>query len=148
MWKKVAAAAVLASGLAIVCGLGSRSSGQDKKPKGRLPPYYSGIVTDQQRDAIYLLQAKYGQQLAALQEQMDALEKQRDKEIENVLTPQQKLLLTKAMEEAAAKRKKAADDKIAVKVAEIEAAKAPPADAKKVRGKKDKEKEKAKEDVK
>jgi len=143
MWRKVLAVVILFLVLAAVIGPGPRASGQDKKLKGRLPPYYAGIVTDQQRDAIYLLQAKYAQQLAAIQEQMDALEKQRDKEIENVLTPQQKLLLTKAMEDAAAKRKKSADNKIAEKVAEIEAAKALPPDAKKVRGKKEKDKEKA-----
>jgi hypothetical protein len=144
MWRKVVAAAFVALLIAEVLGTHSRTSGQEKKAKGRLPPYYSAIVTDQQREAIYLIQAKYAQQLAALQEQMDAMEKQRNTDIENVLSPQQKLLLLKAQEAAATKKKKAADDKIAVKVAELEAAKAPPPDAKKIRGKKDKE-EKAKE---
>jgi hypothetical protein len=142
MWKRMVAAAVVALAVAAAIGTHPGSSAQEKKPKGRLPPYYSSIVTDQQRDAIYAIQAKYAQQLAALQGQIEALEKQREQDIENVLSPQQKLLLTKALEDAAAKRKKSADDKIAVKVAELEAAKAPPADpkeVKKARAKKEKD---------
>ena len=143
MWKRMVAAAVVALAVAAAIGIHPLSSGQEKKAKGRLPPYYSAIVTDQQRDVIYAIQAKYAQQLAVLQGQIEGLEKQRDQDIENVLSPQQKLLLTKALGDAAAKRKKSADDKIAAKVAELDAAQAPPADAKevkKVRGKKDKEK--------
>lgn len=143
MWKKMVAAAVVTLAIVAIIGIHPGASAQDKKPKGRLPLYYASIVTDQQREAIYALQARYAQQLAALQQQIEALEKQRDQDIENVLSPQQKLLLTKMLEEAAAKRKKAADDKIAAKVAELEAAKPPPPDAKeakKARAKKDKEK--------
>jgi hypothetical protein len=139
MRKKVVAAAVVLA-VAIVFCSGQWSIGQEKKAKGRLPPYYSSIVTEQQRAAIYLIQAKYGQQLMALQQQIEGLEKQRDQDIENVLSPQQKQLLLKAQQDAAAKRKKAADDKIADKVAAIEAANAPPMEVKKARGKKDKEK--------
>jgi uncharacterized protein len=55
--------------------------------------------------------------VAALQEELEALDKKLDAEIENVLTPAQKTMLKKAREEGAAKRKKTAADK---KLAEAE----------------------------
>jgi hypothetical protein len=92
------------------------SSAQEKKAKGRLPPYYGSIVNDQQRQAIYLIQAKYDQQLDALNEQLQALEKRRDAEIEGVLSPEQRLVLKKTQDEAALKRKKSIDEDLAVEV--------------------------------
>jgi hypothetical protein len=103
------------------------SAAQEKKAKGRLPPYYSAVVNDQQRQAIYLIQAKYDQQLDALNQQVQAVEKQRDAEIESVLSPEQRLLLKKAVDEAAAKRKKSIDDNLAAEAP----AKAAPVEPKK-----------------
>lgn len=124
MGRKLLLVVVVLAASSLAVGTASRLTGQDKKVKGRLPPYYAQIVTDQQREVIYVLQAKYGQQIEALKQQIEMLEKQCDVEVENVLSPQQKILLAKLMEDAATKRKKSSDDKIAAKVAEVEAAKA------------------------
>lgn len=99
----------------LVVAMATWSPGQEKEKKfrGRLPPYYSSIVTDQQRQAIYQIQAKYDQQLTALKEQIEAVENKRDAEIEGVLTAEQKLLIKKASDEAAAKRKKGGEEKVA-----------------------------------
>jgi hypothetical protein len=133
-WRKVLLAAIVAG---MLTGLSPLSVGQDakeKKAKGRLPAYYADIVTEQQRATIYAIQAKYEQQLDALNAQVTALEKQRNLEVENVLTPAQKEQLKKARDEAADKRKKKSDEKKAADEADKAApadAKAPPADAKK-----------------
>lgn len=100
-------ALILVGGLAV--GTTTFSIGQEKK--GRLPPYYADIVTDEQRQQIYALREKYGKTLATLQEQIAKLEKQRDAEIEAVLDGPQKAQLKKAQEQGAAKRKKNAADK-------------------------------------
>ena len=112
--------------LAAFCAI-SHAFAQEKKAKGRLPAYYAAVVNDQQRLAIYSIQAKYDQQLAALNEQLQALEKRRDAEIESVLSPEQKLMLKKAQEEAAVKRKKSTGDSVAAE----EPAKSAPAELKK-----------------
>ena len=112
--------------LAALCAI-PHTFAQEKKPKGRLPAYYAAVVNDQQRQAIYSIQAKYDQQLAALNEQLQALEKWRDAEIESVLSPEQKLMLKKAQEEAANKRRKSSDSSVAAEVP----AKAAPAEMKK-----------------
>jgi len=108
---------------------GSSLVGQEKekKAKGRLPAYYTDIVTDQQRAAIYLIQAKYQAKVTALNEQLLEIAKQQNDEIENVLTAEQKQMLKKAQEAGAAKRKKNADDKKAAEEAQNGA----PAEAKK-----------------
>jgi hypothetical protein len=132
MGRKVLFAALTFALAAAALGTNSNTNGQDAKAKGRLPPYYAAIVTDKQRQIIYAVQAKYEQQIAALNDQLQALEKQRNLEIENVLTPDQRLLLKKAQDEATAKRKKSAEEK----KAEEELAKAPPAEIKKAMAKK------------
>src|SRR5262249_51854105 len=101
-----------------------------------LPPYYGDIVTEQQRQKIYDVQAKYDRQIDSLREQLEALQQKRDGEIEGLLTADQKEKLKKAQEEGSAKRKKSAGDK---------ADKSPPADeAKPAETKKVKTKQEAK----
>ena len=99
--------------IAAVAGVTSLSIGQEgkEKAKGRLPAYFAAIVTPRQRDEIYALQDRYAKQIAALREQLDALTKQRDAEIENVLNEDQKEKLNLARENGAAKRKKSARDR-------------------------------------
>jgi hypothetical protein len=97
--------------------------GQEPKEasfRGRLPPYYSDIVTEMQRQQIYAVQEKYEKLTSALEDQLESLKKKRDIEIIAVLNDDQKSKLKRAQEEAAAKRKKAAakraaDSKTAVK---------------------------------
>ena len=76
-WKKLVLAS-LASTL-VVSAISLNSVGQDpkkadpkakagakEKAKGRLPAYYKDVVTDEQRDQIYALQAKYAKQFPKL----------------------------------------------------------------------------------
>jgi hypothetical protein len=112
--KKTLCAFVVAAAAFCAVGTSPLSIGQeakDKKAKGRLPAYYSDIVTETQRVQIYSVQEKYAKQIDALNEQLNALEKQRDTEIEGMLTADQKEKLKKAREDAAAKKKKTAEDK-------------------------------------
>ena len=79
-------------------------AGAKEKPKGRLPAYYKEVVTDEQRDQIYAIQAKYAKQLDDLQSQIDALKAKQSDEIEGLLSAEQKEKLAKLREEADAKR--------------------------------------------
>ena len=75
-----------------------------KKPRRRLPPYYAQIgLSRSQRDGIYEIQGKYGEQINALQKQIAELEARRDAEIAAVLKPDQKKEL-EALIAAARKR--------------------------------------------
>ncbi len=60
------------------------------KAKGRLPAYYKDVVTPTQKETIYALQAKYGEQIRKLAEEMKAVTAQRDQEIEALLSAEQK----------------------------------------------------------
>jgi len=132
--KLFVASVLVAAGWLAVSG--SFITGQEtKKAKGRLPAYYGDIVTPEQRERIYAIQAAYDVQKEKLETQLAGLKDKEAAEVESVLTPQQKGKLKLAQDEAAAKKKKKADDK---KAAEGEAApdakattKAAPGDAKK-----------------
>lgn len=105
--------------LAAAGGLGATPAhGQEAaKAKGRLPPYYSDIVTPAQRERIYAIQALFGRQREHLEMQLAALKERERMEVEAVLTPPQKALLARTQEAAAAKREKAAADKKAAAIA-------------------------------
>jgi len=106
MSKKLLLTTVILS----VAGLVVGQEASDKK-KGRLPKYYADIVTELQRVQIYAIQETYSKKITAIQEQLGALENQRDAEIEGVLDVQQKARLKLARESASAKRTKAAAEK-------------------------------------
>lgn len=74
------------------------------QPAGRLPAYYKDVVTAEQRDRIYALQAKYREQILALAEQMKKLTAERDAEIEGVLTAEQQAKVKSLRAEASKKR--------------------------------------------
>lgn len=76
-----------------------------KKAKGRLPPYFAQVVTEKQRSEIYAIQKKYNDQLDALEQQVKALQAQRDTEVEGVLSAEQKEKLDKLRADAASRRK-------------------------------------------
>ena len=61
-----------------------------KKPRGRLPAYFSRVVTAKQREQIYSIQAKYNGQIKQLQQQIQSLVGQRDSEVEKVLSEEQR----------------------------------------------------------
>lgn len=82
-------------------------AGAKEKPKGRLPAYYKDVVTDEQKDQIYVIQAKYEKQLDDLQSQLDAVKAKQNGEIEALLSAEQKEKLAKVKAEADAKKKSA-----------------------------------------
>lgn len=117
LWKKVVVAAIFAAAAGLVIGQGSFSIGQEakapkaeKKSKGRLPPYFADIVTDEQRQKIYDIQLKYAKDREALEAQLEELRSIESGEIEAVLDAEQKEKLRKAREAAAAKKKKKSTD--------------------------------------
>ncbi len=115
-WKKLVVA-TLASTL-VVAAVSLNSIGQDAKKadgkakagakakaKGRLPAYYKDVVTDEQRDQVYAIQAKYEKQLSELQGQIDAVKAKQNDEIDALLSAEQKEKLATVRAEADAKKK-------------------------------------------
>jgi hypothetical protein len=127
LWKKVALLSVVLSVVGVFVSGGPLSIGQEKaekasteaKPekkaaKGKLPAYYADVVSGEQREKIYAIQAKYDSQVKELNAQLAALAKKINDEIEGVLTDEQKQKVKAAREQAvAAKKKKAAEKKAA-----------------------------------
>jgi Spy/CpxP family protein refolding chaperone len=77
-----------------------------KPPKfrGRLPRYYGQVVDEKQRQQIYDIQRKYHARDFTLRMQLEQLRAQRDREIEAVLSPEQKEALKMLLAEAAQRR--------------------------------------------
>jgi hypothetical protein len=75
-----------------------------RRPLRRLPTYFARVVTAQQREKIYELQAQYQEQLDELLEQVRQIEQQRDKEVFDVLTPEQQEQVKAWTEEARQRR--------------------------------------------
>ena len=71
-----------------------------KKSKGRLPVFYSQVVSGDQRDEIYAIQAKYAPEMDALVDQLVALRNKQREEIKAVLTPKQIARVKQLREEA------------------------------------------------
>jgi hypothetical protein len=127
MWKKLLVALIAVGGAASLTGapalLAQKADTKAAVPEKaksykRLPAFYADIVDGSQKEKIYALQEKWGKQIDALAEQIKDLQKQRDAEIEGVLTPEQKTKLEKSRAEAKAKAqertaaaKKGAEDK-------------------------------------
>jgi len=85
---------------------------QRAKPRGRLPNFYRTVVTEEQREAIYEIQADSATEIKALQAQIDALVADRDAKVQALLSPEQLQKIKQAEAESKAKRdaKKAAKD--------------------------------------
>ena len=60
------------------------------KPMGRLPRYFSSLVTSEQRIEIYRIQANYAERLRQLQEQLDALKLEELAALEQILDDAQR----------------------------------------------------------
>lgn len=75
------------------------------EPKGTLPAHYGDVVSGDQREKIYAILASYKDKITKLKQDLDTLEEARDKEVEAVLTPDQKEKVAKAKADAAAKSK-------------------------------------------
>src|SRR5688572_26179688 len=97
MKKKLFVAAVLclAGTLPILThAADEKATDADSKPAarlaGRLPAHFGNLVDKTQRDKIYAIQAKYSEKIEDLQEQLKEVMLQRDAEIREVLTAEQK----------------------------------------------------------
>lgn len=77
---------------------------EPKKPRGRLPTYYSKVVSTSQREEIYSIQATYQEQIDQLLLQLKQLEQKRDEEVEAVLTEDQRKQVAEMVEEARKRR--------------------------------------------
>lgn len=80
----------------------------EKKEKltGRLPAYFADVVSKDQRTKIYEIQAKYGDQIKKLRDQMESLDKQQQDEVLAVLSAEQRDHVAKRTADAKAKRTK------------------------------------------
>lgn len=104
--------------VALIAGLGllgavttySTLSAQDAvesaEPSGRLPTYYSEIVTQDQRLKIYTIQSGYNTKIEQLEAEISKLEAAMKKEMEAVLTPPQLERLEELAKEDEIRRQK------------------------------------------
>ena len=134
LWKKLVVAAAVLAIFGSVAAFSPTSIGQEAakkkaavkevkeraKVKGRLPAYYGKVVSEEQRERIYAIQLKYDSQIETLTEQLETLRKQRDSEVEAVLTAEQKTQVAEARSAAEANRKKKGDAPEAKKTVESE----------------------------
>ena len=80
----------------------------ERKFARRLPNYYRDVISDEQRDKIYAIQAAYFSPVEMLTLRLERLKTERDSQIEAVLTAEQKkkieALTKEATDRAAARR--------------------------------------------
>ncbi|MDP6447509.1 MAG: hypothetical protein QGG36_27335 [Pirellulaceae bacterium] len=74
------------------------------KPRGRLPAYFSKVVSEAQREEIYRVQAAYAERLDMLRKQIAELIVKRDDEVSDVLTAEQRKRVAELTEAARARR--------------------------------------------
>jgi hypothetical protein len=72
--------------------------------RGRLPSYFSQVVTPQQKEQVYQVQAEYEQQIDTLEAKIEALEKKRDEAVRTLLTADQRKQVDQLAAAAKAKR--------------------------------------------
>ncbi|MGI9467672.1 MAG: hypothetical protein ACR2OA_11170 [Rubripirellula sp.] len=75
--------------------------------KGRLPRYFASLVNSEQRIEIYLIQAKFRDQISELKQQLEKLESKQMQDIEAVLTTGQREKLFDFRNSSRKKRSKA-----------------------------------------
>ena len=79
---------------------------QAKPARGRLPAYFSQVVTTEQKEEIYSIQARYAEPIEQLKKQLKEMTDRRDVEVTKVLSAEQQQIV-KALREAARKRREA-----------------------------------------
>ena len=86
-----------------------------------LPDYIAGVTTRKQQTKIRGIMGKYVGQIKQLQDQIDALKKQQQTEIEKLLTPSQAQVIRELQKAAAEEAAAAADAAAAKKEADVKA---------------------------
>ena len=76
-------------------GEGFRGMKVVKKFARRLPNFYRDVISEKQRDDVYAIQADYFEPIEMLSLRLERLQKERDAQIEAVLTAEQKKKITK-----------------------------------------------------
>lgn len=100
----------------------AKAKGKSARPSRRLPTYYGGLnLTDEQKESIYEIEAKYQPEIQDLEKQADALRERLASECEDVLTAVQKRALADTRQSASERRKAAA----AKRKSEVEAEEEP-----------------------
>lgn len=66
-----------------------------KRLRLRLPTYYGRVVTDDQRQEIYRIQAQYNQTILKLKEELESLTAKRETEVKAVLSDEQQAEVAK-----------------------------------------------------
>lgn len=104
-------ACLIASGVGVSPeGFGQESSTAEPAAaqpvvRGRLPAYFSAVVTTKQREEVYRIQARVQQQIDELRQKIAALETARNKEVDAVLDPDQLAEVNKKRAAAAERRR-------------------------------------------
>ena len=78
---------------------------ESEKPKRRLPNHYAAVVTPEQREQIYAIQAEYNAEIDVLLAQIKELEDKRDAAIDATLSAEQLETVAKLKAEAEARKK-------------------------------------------
>ena len=84
----------------------SEATPEEKVFRGRLPNYYSTVVDTSQRERIYAIQKEYHLRIDALKAQLEALLKERDTKVVDVLSLEQKAKVEQAKAAAQSLRDK------------------------------------------
>lgn len=82
----------------------SREQPTRSESRGRLPNFYTRVVTPQQREQIYEIQQGYAEEIEALRAKLAAIESKMNEEIEGVLDTDQLEQVKKLQAEAAQRR--------------------------------------------
>jgi hypothetical protein len=76
-----------------------------RKFRGRLPAYFSSVVSSEQRQKIYDIQATYFDKISALELQIADLRAKQDQEVNAVLSADQAAQVQKLRDEASTRRR-------------------------------------------
>jgi len=109
LWATVA---IMTAGLALwdcsaFAADGSPAAKATKKIKGlrgRLPPHYADVVTEEQREKIYTIQEEYRPKIEAARAQLNALVKEEQEKISSLLSEEQKKKIEEAQPSGKAKK--------------------------------------------
>ncbi len=99
-------ASIAAAAEAEAANKAAPAAAEAKGPRGRLPAYYTEVVDEKQRAAIYAIQQEYAERIKQLRLQLGAVTKERDQKIVAVLTPEQQAKVAELAEAAKAKRER------------------------------------------
>jgi hypothetical protein len=82
-------------------GVGQDPAKKEGKAKGILPPFWKDIVSEDQKQKIYEIQAKYKKEIEELRAKLKDLEAKQNKEMFALLSPEQKKSLEDKIKEKA-----------------------------------------------